>query len=155
MNARVRLASRVEFNDLLGSGVVLIGSFTNRWTSELSKGLRYQFAWRDGQPIIRDTQSSKVWALGSKRDTGESNEDYIILSRLPHSKTNGFVVVCAGLNYYGTEEAGRILAEPDLLNPILRKLPSGWASRNLQLVLHVEVIGDAPALPEVVASYSQ
>jgi hypothetical protein len=42
---RVRLASRVEFNDLVGSGAILVGAFTNRWTAELTKGLRFHFAY--------------------------------------------------------------------------------------------------------------
>ena len=36
---------------------------------------------------------------------------------------------------------------------ILAKLPAGWESKNLQFVLHARVIGNAPALPEVVASH--
>ena len=152
---RVRLANRVEFNDLLGSGVVLIGaSFTNRWTAELTKGFRYRFAYDGEKPCINDSQTGRRWTLANKTDDGRSLEDYIVVCRLPHSQTNGFVVVCAGLNVYGTEEAGRILAEPESLLPILKKLPPGWANRNLELVLHLEVIGDAPALPEVVAAYT-
>lgn len=152
---RVRLASRVEFNDLLGSGIVLIGaSFTNRWTAELTKNLRYQFGYYNEKPCIDDSQSGRRWTLSNKTDDGRSTEDYIIVCRLPHSQTNGFVLVCAGLNVYGTEEAGRILAQPESLVPILKKLPAGWANRNMELVLHLEVIGDAPALPEVVAAYT-
>ena len=152
---RVRLANRVEFNDLLGSGIVLIGaSFTNRWTAELTKNFRYQFSYCNEKPCINDSQSGRRWTLANKTDDGRSTEDYIVVCRLPHSQTNGFAIVCAGLNVYGTEEAGRILAQPESLVPILKKLPAGWANRNLELVLHLEVIGDAPALPEVVAAYT-
>ena len=61
------------------------------------------------------------------------------------------MMIGAGISVYGTEEAGRILADPELLNPILRRLPKGWEGSNLEFVLHVEVVGEAPALPEVVA----
>lgn len=61
------------------------------------------------------------------------------------------MMIGAGLNVYGTEEAGRILTDRDALRPILNKLPQNWASKNLQLILHVEVVGDAPAMPEMVA----
>lgn len=77
-----------------------------------------------------------------------------MVCRLPHPRTNGFVVVGGGLNGYGAEEAGRILARLDSLIPILKKLPAGWQNRNLDLVLHLEVVGDAPALPEVVAAHT-
>jgi hypothetical protein len=151
---RVRLADRVEFNELLGAGAVLIGAaFTNRWTAELTKQYRFQFGYLDSKPCINDSQSKRRWTL-NKNDNGRSAEDYILVCRLPHPQTNGFVVVGGGLNGYGTEEAGRILARPDSLVPILKKLPAGWQNRNLELVLHVEVIGDAPALPEMVAAYA-
>jgi hypothetical protein len=151
---RVRLADRVEFNELLGAGAVLIGAaFTNRWTAELTKQYRFQFGYLDSKPCINDSQSKRRWTL-NKNDNGRSAEDYILVCRIPHPQTNGFVVVGGGLNGYGTEEAGRILARPDSLIPILKKLPAGWRNRNLELVLHVEVIGDAPALPEMVAAYT-
>ncbi len=41
--SRVRLASRMDFNDLRGSGTVLIGAYTNRWTMDLTKNMRYSF----------------------------------------------------------------------------------------------------------------
>jgi hypothetical protein len=62
------------------------------------------------------------------------------------------MLIGAGLNVYGTEEAGRIMTDRDALRPILAKLPAQWASKNLELILHVEVVGDAPAMPELVAA---
>ena len=151
---RVRLANKVEFNDLVGSNVVLIGAFTNRWTTELMRNFRFRFDYVDHKPCLEDSRTSRRWPLATKKDNGQSAEDYILVCRLPHPQTNGFVVVCAGLNVYGTEEGGRILAEPGSLIPILKKLPAGWVNRNLELILHVEVIGEAPALPELVAAHS-
>jgi hypothetical protein len=58
-------------------------------------------------------------------------------------------MVAAGLKQFGTEAAGRLLADPEQLGAILRKLPAGWESRNLQVVLHARVIGNTPAQPEV------
>jgi hypothetical protein len=39
------------------------------------------------------------------------------------------------------------------LGAILQKLPTGWEGKNVQLVLHVRVIGNTPAQPEVLASH--
>jgi hypothetical protein len=39
------------------------------------------------------------------------------------------------------------------LGAILNRLPKGWEDKNLQIVLHMRVIGNAPAQPEVVASH--
>lgn len=59
--------------------------------------------------------------------------------------------VVAGLKQFGTEAAGRLIADQEQLGAILRTLPVGWETRNLQLVLHSRVIGNTPAQPEVVA----
>lgn len=155
LRSRVRLASRVEFNDLRGLGTVLIGAFTNRWTMDLTKNMRYRFEYRpDGKPCIAEASAGCRWTLTTKADDGRSAEDYILLCRIPHPVTNGFTVVCAGLNVYGTDEAGRIISDPDSLTPILRELPKDWANHNLQIVLHVAVVGDAPAQSELVSVYA-
>ncbi len=152
---RVRLASKVVFNDLWDSGAVLIGAYTNRWTMEMTKNMRYRFAYNAQQkPCIAEASAGCRWTLAKKEDNGQSAEDYILLARLPHSATNGFTMVCAGLNVYGTEEGGRIVSDPDSLTPILRQLPKNWSSRNLEMVLHVAVVGDAPAQSELVSAYT-
>lgn len=151
---RVRLASRVLFNDLWGTGTVLIGAFTNRWTMDLTKNMRYRFEFNAQQkPCIAEASTGCRWTV-TKANDQRSAEDYILISRLPHSATNGFAIVCAGLNVYGTEEAGRIVSDPASLTPILRQLPKNWSQRNLEIVLHVAVIGDAPAQSDLVSAYT-
>ena len=57
---------------------------------------------------------------------------------------------------HGTEEAaGRILCDPDALTPILRSFSSAqnWRDHNMQIVLHVQVVGNAPTAPKFIASY--
>lgn len=152
--SRVRLASRVLFNDLWGSGAVLIGAYTNRWTMDFTKGMRYRFDFNNQQkPCIAEASVGCRWTM-TKASDQRSAEDYILLCRLPHSATNGFAVVCAGLNVYGTEEGGRIVSDPDSLTPILHQLPKHWSDRNLEMVLHVAVVGDAPAQSELVSAYT-
>ncbi len=154
-HSRVQLASRMEFDDLRGSATILIGAFTNRWTMDLTKNMRYRFGYyAEGEPCIVQANLGCRWTLTNKADDGRSAEDYILLCRLPHSATNGFIVLCAGLNVYGTEEGGRIVSDPDSLTPILRKLPQPWSNRNVEIVLHVAVVGDAPAQYEVVSIYT-
>ncbi|MGC2661153.1 MAG: hypothetical protein WA324_24630, partial [Bryobacteraceae bacterium] len=153
--ARVRLASRMDFNDLRGSGTVLIGAYTNRWTMDLTANMRYRFEYGvEGKPCIAEASAGCRWTLTTKADDGRSAEDYLLLCRLPYSATNGFIVVCAGLNVYGTEEAGRIISDPDSLTHFLRALPKSWPNHNLEMVLHVAVVGDAPAQSELVSVYS-
>jgi len=61
------------------------------------------------------------------------------------------VLVAAGLKQFGTEAAGRLIADPVQLSKVLSRLPRGWEDKNMQLVLHARVIGNTPGQPEVVA----
>jgi len=102
--------------------------------------------------VITDREGGKEWSIPAK-DNGSSPEDYILVCRIRNSVTGGLVLVGAGLKQFGTEAAGHLLTDPDQLGVILRKLPAGWESKNLQVVLHAQVIGNTPAQPEVVASH--
>jgi hypothetical protein len=94
----------------------------------------------------------RQWSIPSK-DDGSTIDDYLLVSRVRSAQTGGLILVAAGLKQFGTEAAGRLLADPDQLGPILRQLPKGWEERNVQLVLHARVIGNTPAQPEIVATH--
>jgi hypothetical protein len=160
--ARVRLASNIEFADLRNTHALLIGAVTNRWTMELQRGWRFRFGWTPGtRNVIIDTQESPAQKAGTEArrewstiatDDGSGPEDYILVCRVQSPSTGGWLMVGAGLKQFGTEAAGHLLADPEQLGAILRKLPAGWERKNLQLVLHARVIRNAPELPGVVAS---
>jgi len=154
-NVRVRMASGTPFADLRRAPALLIGSITNRWTMELQQNWRFRFSWTPGEAaVITDSQKpagggkARQWAIPAS-DDGTSLEDYIVICRIRNSPTGGMTMAAAGLKQFGTEAAGRLLADPDQLGAILRKLRPGWESRNLQVVLHARVIGNTPAQPEV------
>lgn len=152
-SVRVRLASTVEFADLRRAQTFLIGAITNRWTMEFQQQWRFQFG-RDSalKTVIVDTADpgKRQWGIPAK-ENGSSSEDYILLCRIPNSITGGLVLAGAGLKQFGTEAAGHLLTDPDQLAAILRKLPGGWESKNVQVVLHAQIIGNTPAQPEMVA----
>jgi hypothetical protein len=150
---RVALASSLNFADLRGSNTYLIGSLTNRWTMELSQNWPFQFEWTDRQDAaIRDTSlpTARRWIVVSSGN-GLTPDDYSLICRVRDSPTGGLLVVAAGLKQFGTEAAGRIITDPEAFGAILEKLPPGWHERNLQIVVHVRVIGNSPARPEIAA----
>ena len=153
---RLRLASAVEFADLRKAPALLIGAITNRWTMELQQSWRFRFQYAPGtKAVIADTapgHEADQWSVPAK-DDGSTLNDYLMVCRIHSSATGGVILVGAGLKQFGTEASGRLLADPDQLGPILRKLPAGWESQNLQLVLHARVIGNTPAQPEIVATH--
>ena len=151
---RLMLASSIPFADLRQSQAYLIGSLSNHWTMELGQNWRFRFAWTDTdqRPEFVDTQpgSKRAWAISSSED-GSTPEDYSLICRIRNSPTGQLMIVSAGIKQFGTEAAGRILADPNALGTILNQLPAGWEDKNLQVVLHMKVIGNTPAQPEVVA----
>ncbi|MES1258897.1 MAG: hypothetical protein ABUS51_10720 [Acidobacteriota bacterium] len=152
---RVLLASSIPFAELRRSRAYLIGSLSNHWTMELAQNWRFQFAWGpDHIALIKDTQanSERRWTIPAQ-DDGSTPEDYSLIARVRNSPTGGLLIVSAGIKQFGTEAAGRLLADPIELGTILNKLPKGWEDKNLEIVLHNRVIGNTPAQPEVVASY--
>ncbi len=150
---RLRMASSVEFADLRQQPTLLIGAITNRWTVEMQQAWRFRFQYQPGtRTVIVDTAQQRDWSITSK-DDGSAPEDYLLVSRIRSSQTGGLILVAAGLKQFGTEAAGRLLADPDQLGPILHQLPKGWEAKNVQLVLHARVIGNTPAQPEVVATH--
>ena len=74
-----------------------------------------------------------------------------MLCRIRNSLTGGLTLVAAGLKQFGTEAAGRLLADPDQLGAILQKLPAGWESRNIEIVLKVKVFNGKSGYPQLVA----
>jgi hypothetical protein len=152
---RLMLASSIPFADLKQSQAYLIGSVSNRWTMELGQGWRYRFGWTSElQPEFYDSLpgQKREWRIPSQ-DDGSTPEDYSMICRIHNSPTGRLLIVSAGIKQFGTEAAGRILADPVALGTILNKLPPGWESKNLQVILHMRVIGNTPAQPELVASH--
>lgn len=150
---RLMLASSIPFADLRSSQAYLIGSFSNQWTVELSHNWRFQFRWTSQHyPVFVDTQAQppREWSIPSG-DDGSTPDDYSLICRVRNSPTGSLLIVSAGIKQFGTEAAGRILADPASLDAILNKLPPGWEDRNLQILLHMRVIGNTPAQPELVA----
>jgi hypothetical protein len=154
-DVRIMMASSIPFADLRQSQAYLIGSFSNQWTSELSHTWRYQFRWNaQHYPVFVDTQVQppREWSIPSE-DDGSTPEDYSLICRLRKSPTGSLVIVSAGIKQFGTDAAGRLLADPAELGLILSKLPRGWDDNNVQILLHMKVIGNTPAQPELVAWY--
>ncbi len=155
---RLRLASKISFDDLREGPVVLIGAFTNRWTLEINQDCRFQFQMEPGtvNPMIVDTADpARHWGLLSEADPSDSHleEDYVLITRLVNSRTSKLLVVAAGLKGAGTEGAGRFLVTPSQLGALLAKLPDNWPQKNLQLVLHTKVISNTPTRAELLVSH--
>lgn len=147
---QLRYASELSFIDLRYSPAVLIGAFNNEWTLETTRELKFVFS---EYPSIRERGGqNRVWALAHVAPDGKTTEDYAIVSRVFNTDTGQVLIATAGITQYGTRAAGEFLTTEGELGSALRNLPSGWAKRNVQFVIHTQVFRDTPGRPMVVAS---
>lgn len=148
----LRVGRDVVFGDFRTTPVILIGAFNNSWTIELNDTLCFSFG---ADNSIRESQGQKrVWR--TVRDAqGVRHEDFALISRQLSPKSGKFVFTVAGLDLTGTQAAAEFARDPAQLDAALRKLPAGWQDKNLQLVLHTNVLDDIPSATQVIASCVQ
>lgn len=149
-SSQVRIGDDTSFADLRNSPAILIGAFTNQWTMEFTKDLRFIFDREEGQILVRDQMApGHRWAYTRTNPP----TDFVIVSRVFGSKTGELVIVAAGLSHYGTQVAGEFLTNPSYLEEALRGAPPQWQSKNVQFVLRAEVIGKTSGPPRVLATH--
>jgi hypothetical protein len=149
---RLKVGNDVSFADMRSGPAVLVGYSYTRW-KEISSQMRY---FIDGlrRPIgILDNGKATPWVLPNLPRDRRTSEDYAIVSRVFHPDTHAMLVELAGITQYGTDAAGDLVTNPDLMAEALRGAPPDWRTKNLQFVLHVKVISGAPSSPQVVARY--
>jgi hypothetical protein len=161
-NVLIRRGNSSTFSDLREGAVVLIGAFNNEWSLRLTRPLRYSLAMDPDQHLvyIRDAKapSSRSWSWGTNQPrepvTGANSpkiQDFALISRIRDSETGHVVVVIGGLYTYGTEAAGELLTDPDLMQAIAKETRLNGAARDLQIVLGTTVTDGTPGPPKVLA----
>jgi hypothetical protein len=149
----LRFGTDLSFGDLRNSSAVLIGAFNNSWTLNTTDNLRFVFDSGDSpQMHVKDRfDSSRSWwpkALGER-----DSEDYAIVSRILDSSTGSVHLIIAGLTHRGTQAAGDFTTSRELIADFVKQAPKEWNRKNLQIVLHTNVVNDTPESPTVVATY--
>jgi len=146
-----RFPNDISFAELRNSPSLLVGGFNNPMTLELTKNLRFVLGARNE---IDDRQDhNRRWLLHASEDSHDT-EDYAIVTRLTQTHDDAPMLSVAGMGQYGTLAAADYICSPTAISELTHQLPRHWASRNLQLVLHVKVVDFKPAATEVVAIHT-
>ena len=149
---RLRIGGDVSFRDMRAAPVILVGFSYTQW-HEIGEHFRYSIDLsRRPFGIWQDTNPTN-WTIQTHPDDPDLNEDYAIISRVLYPGTKNIIVEITGISHYGTEAAADLVTNPALLEDVLRKLPTGWQEKNIQIVLHVEVVSGSPSVPAVVATH--
>jgi len=144
----LRFSGEIVFKDVRQSQTILIGAFNNSWTLQMDDNLPFVF---DRAKYIHEIGPSGRSRTTVRDKHGRPTEDYALVSRVPQSKTGAFSITLAGIDKAGTRAAAEFVSDPDHLNQGLKPLPSGWQAKNLQLLLHTNVINGLPSPSDVVA----
>jgi hypothetical protein len=134
------------------SPVVLIGAYNNDWTQRLLGPLRFHFSAHPGEQIVDGAQPGRHWVRDLDRPYSES-PDYAIVARFRNLSTDSMVVVVAGLQRYGTDAASQFIISSRNLNMLTARLGPGWAERNLEIVLKVDVVNGRVGAPMIEDAY--
>ena len=144
----LRYGNDISFSDLHASPALLIGGFSNTWTLEVTKNLRYSL--ERGDRIVDRKDPNKVWVRKVGAD-GRTQEDFAVISRLPTSETGDFVLAIGGIDTFSNQAAADFLSDPQRIGALLRTAPANWQNGNLQIVLQTSVVKDVPAAAKVEA----
>ena len=139
----LRYGSGISVTDFRSGPTILLGGFNNDWTLEMMHQLRFQLQGHDHDQIVDEMDKSRVWTRKFPEETF-SGDDYAVISRLPRSEMGNPVLAIAGIGMYANQAASDFLSDPDRLGALLKTLPKGWEQKNLQVILHTNIVKDVP-----------
>ena len=84
----------------------------------------------------------------------KSGTDYAIITRLTKRYGDAPLLCVAGMGQYGTLAAADFICSPAAISEMTHHLPRDWATKNLQVILHVKVVDFRAAATEVVAAHT-
>jgi hypothetical protein len=155
LDFHIRHTEDASLQDLTDGPVVLIGGYTNRWTMQLEKGLRFNLAL-DGQlHYIADSEnpSSRKWAAVDSPSPQAPFFDFALISRVLDPTTGRTLITIAGIRHFGTESASQCFVDSTCFAAAEKLAPGDWKHSNIQVVVKTQVIGQHGGQPQVVAAY--
>lgn len=151
-----RPSSELTLWDFRQRPAVLIGGSNNPWALILLSKLRYsiQVDSTTHDVWIRDAQnpSKRDWKIdGTLQSYADTPFDYAVVTRLYDEKTGQWIMALSGLEAYGTEAAGELVADP----AFSKYLPANVrSSGNFQIVLKTSVLRGNTGPIEILAFHT-
>jgi hypothetical protein len=151
---RMAIASDLSENDLREAPVVLIGGpGANPWSAKMANSFRFQYALIDQKPAILDRQiPDRQWNIPDRPVSGQSSQDYVVITRLLHSQYGPGMISIAGSSSSSSHAGGLALLNAASLSSLLKDAPDNWARKNLQLVIRFRRTQAGDDSPQVIAA---
>jgi hypothetical protein len=145
----VQPTSTITLTDIRQHPAVLIGAYNNEWTLNLQKDLRYRFADDPARQIYDVTNSSVRWSRPQSSPYLE-RDDFAIVARFYSKITDSPVVMIAGIEKNGTQEAAEFVSTPRYMDALTQQAKD-WASKNVEMVLKIKVVHGKSGVPSIEA----
>ena len=155
--SRVLGESNTTLTDLRRAPSIFIGAFDNSWTLRMTSPLRFHFANDAAMNKLwiedRANPGNHGWMMDRTIQQTGTYSDYAIVARFVDPNIEQLVVVGAGIGRGGTVAAGEFLVDEQRMDDMLKRVPSDWKRKNIEIVLETQVIGDRSGPPRVSAVY--
>jgi hypothetical protein len=155
--SRVLAESNTNLTDLRRGPSIFIGAFDNSWTLRLTSPLRFHFANDAAMNKLwiedRANPGNHTWMMDRTKQQTGTYSDYAIVARFVDPNIEQLVVVGAGIGRGGTVAAGEFLVDEQRMDEMVKRVPSDWKRKNIEIVLETQVIGDRSGPPRVSAVY--
>jgi hypothetical protein len=146
-------AASTPLTQLRERPVILLGGYNNQWTLRLLAPLRYRFTPSPNGTIVDGMQPANHW----QRDRSlpySSADDYAVVARFRNPTIDGWVVALAGLGRNGTAAAAQFATSAHYMELLRSRVGSGFADKNIEVVLKVSVIDGKSGAPSILAEYT-
>lgn len=145
-------AAWLTLDQIRQNPVVLIGAYNNNWTERLLAPLRYHFSAEPNEAIVDGWHPEVRWVRDASKSFGNT-PDYGVVARFRNTSTDSMVVVVAGLQRYGTDAASQFVVSPRFLDALDRRAGPGWAKKNVEAVIRVDVVNGSAGAPAIERVY--
>jgi hypothetical protein len=148
---QLRAAATTPLTELRDHPVILLGGYNNPWTLRLLQPLRFHFSPESISSAIVDATQPKVLWERDRSLPYSSADDFALIARVHDPVTDDWVVALAGIGRNGTEAAAQFVTSPHYLDLLKKQVNGNLASRNIEIVLRVNVIEGKTGAPTILA----
>ena len=145
----VENAKVTTLSDLLRGPAVFVGGFENPWLQKFVRPLRFHFVRAAHSVWIADRDSAaKQYASGPGKIPG-STRDYAVIGRFFNKSTGQITVVLSGIHAPATMAAADFVTNAQDMNRLSDRLPKGWQSKNIEVLLSVDTTHGETGAPTI------
>lgn len=146
---RVEDVRSTTFSDLTQSPVVLIGGFNNPLALSFVDRLRFHFMRKGDARWIADRNDPTKKYFTSGGAIPGSSREYAIIARFYNSGTSQFSVIVAGRGGPATTCAGDFVTNDHDMENLVKRLPKGWQSKNIEVLLSLDSLNYQPGAAHI------